>query len=88
MTFDKLISIVSRAYDVHEPDLVQRYYTDPDTDHGDTLAKFLVLDLQDVFDPSRDDENQLCSAVDAIGYAVQQLQSIIRELNNILTYQS
>jgi hypothetical protein len=48
MTLLELISIVDKAYG---PDgLVLLYHTHPDEPHGDTLAQFLALELEDTYD--------------------------------------
>ena len=73
MTFDRLIEIASAAY---SDGLIELYHKEPDGDHGDTLAKFIVLELGDIYSPEVTDETNLAEAVRVMDSAIRQLEAV------------
>jgi len=59
----KLKEIIKIASDAYGCDgVLQRYYDDYSTDHGDGLAKFLVAEITDTYDETATDKEQLKEA--------------------------
>ena len=77
MKLSEIIAIADREY----PDgLVQAHFEDPDGQHGDTLAEFIALELQDVYDADAGDEDQWSEAARAIRRARDELDSVLSAL--------
>jgi len=77
MKLSEIIAIADRAY----PDgLVQAHFEDPDGQHGDTLAEFIALELQDVYDADAGDEDQWSEAARVIRRARDELDSVLSAL--------
>lgn len=74
MELKELIRLADKAYD--EDGLVMAYHEDPEGNHGDTLAKFIALELAGTFDAEANDLNQLNEATRVIGVACQQLNRV------------
>ena len=73
MKLSEIIAIADRTY----PDgLVQMYFEDPEGQHGDTLAEFIVRELQDVYDAEASDEDQLSEAARVMRRARDELESV------------
>ena len=73
MKLSEIIAIASRAY----PDsAVAAYFEDLDGAHGDTLAEFIVRELQDVYDDEASDEDQLSEAARVMRRARDELESV------------
>ncbi len=77
MTLEKLIEMANEAYG---DDLVRAYHDQPDENHGDTLAKFIVLELHDTFDPDATDAEQLAEAVRVMESGSRQLAHVAEHL--------
>ena len=77
MEFDQLIN---RVNDLYPDGMIQRYYKQPKRNHGDTLAKFTVLELHDTFDPDAPDEVQVQNARRAMIAASRELLNIAEGL--------
>lgn len=52
------------------------YIADPDGEHGDTLAEFVVREASDVFDPAISDETNAAEIIKALDKAIVQLQAV------------
>lgn len=77
MTLDELIDIADGAYD---DGLVRQYFEDPDENHGDTLAEFVVHEISDTFDPDLPREKQIAEAIRLMTSAIRQLQDVVSAL--------
>jgi len=67
---EEIVKIADAAY----PDgMVGLYLGQPDEKHGDTLAQFIVFELQDVHDPDLSDDEQLEEAVRVMERAANEL---------------
>ena len=53
MTLNRIIEIANAAY---PDDFIAQYHENPDLEHGDTLAKFLVVELTETYDEGATDE--------------------------------
>ncbi|MDO8751158.1 MAG: hypothetical protein Q7K03_08450 [Dehalococcoidia bacterium] len=80
MEISTLIDIASKAYDRDDSELVRNYFDEPDGNHGDTLAKFIAIELQETFDPGLDDGAQLSQASQYMEKAADQLESLSTSL--------
>jgi hypothetical protein len=83
MTLDKLMLIVEESYggDGH----ILAYYGDPDGQHGDGLAAFVVQEFTENFLPDDDGEKaQLEEALHLMDNAVADLHRIIAALHAAL----
>lgn len=77
MTLKRIIDIADKAY----PDGLIREYTQAvgtdAYDHiGDTLAEFVVIELQDTYDADATDAEQLDTALSAMRTAICELQDV------------
>ena len=75
MTLDELIAVASTDY----PE-VGEYHRHPEENHGDTLAKFVAIELADTFDPTATDEDQREEAQQVMQSAIDDLQKVIDAL--------
>jgi hypothetical protein len=64
-----------------DDNILMQYLRDPRADHGDTLAKFVVLELAETFDPDATAEAQINEAVRVIRNAVSQLEGVLEKLH-------
>lgn len=77
MLLTEIIDIASGAY----PDgLVKEYALLPDEEHGDTLAKFIAIELGEVYDPNESNLDQLQSAIKAMATARDELAAVAAAL--------
>jgi len=77
MKLSEIIAIADQAY----PDgLVQMHFEDPKGEHGDTLAEFIVRELQDVYDAEASSQDQLAEAVQAMRRARDELEGVLAAL--------
>jgi len=77
MTLSEIIAIASNAY----PDsAVDAYFEDLEGQHGDTLAEFIVRELQDVYDADASSQDQLSEAARAIRRARDELDQVLAAL--------
>ena len=65
----RMTRVLSAANKGYPDGYVRAYFRNPKGDHGDTLALFVVKELQGVQTKSE---------------AIQMMQSAIRELNNVI----
>ena len=73
MTLQELIDIADAVY----PDgLVGAYHQNITVDNGDTLAKFLVIELRETFDTDASDDEQLAAAERAVYAAIGELEAV------------
>lgn len=74
MNLTEIIKIASEAYDADGT--VMQCHLNPDEDHGDTLAKFIALELAETYNEEQTDAMQLNTASDTIGKASTELEAI------------
>jgi hypothetical protein len=74
MTLKEVIGIADAAYD---DGLVQAYFEDRDGQHGDTLAKFIAMELADAFEPDLPDEKQIAAAIRVMTTAIHQIEDVV-----------
>jgi hypothetical protein len=79
------IAIANRAYnkatDSNE-DLVQRYYDEPEVDHGDSIARFIALEINDVHDETVAEPRQIKEIVRVLDRAAEELREVSRTFEN------
>jgi len=76
MTLRELIEIADEGYSQSGLFPILAYHEDPESEHGDTLAKWIALELANTYDAEETDEGQLSDACDAILSAADQLQAV------------
>jgi hypothetical protein len=73
MTLEQIIDIADQAY----PDgFIRLYFDEPDGQHGDTLAKFIVLEIKETYDADTDDTAQLRVAFEAMLSGAAELDKV------------
>ena len=82
----KLNELINRAA-VGYPDAQLLEYWDSaherprnNRDGGDTLARFIVIEMAETFDPDASDEEQINEAVRVINRAIADMQAVIEQL--------
>ncbi len=81
MTLQELISVASSGY----PDgLIEQYFEEPKGNHGDSLAKFIMLELSETFDAEATDEEQVLAAIHQMRRARDELDSVISALGGVI----
>ena len=75
LSLPDLIDLADRAYNIDN--MVRLYSRQPNTNHGDGLAKFVADELADTFDSSLDTHDKLVAAITAVESAVSQLQGVV-----------
>jgi len=79
MTLETLTTIANKAYDAGSG-LVLDYFHAPETNHGDGLAKFIAVELQDTYDDTATDAAQREEAARVIRAAAAQLEAVAAAL--------
>lgn len=77
-TVTQLMKIVSEAYDTDG--IVWEYYKSPNKDFGDTLAKFVAIECQEV---AEGETNKAAAMLHAIGKAIAELLRVEAALYNV-----
>lgn len=85
MTIKQLLDKANEGY----PDgYLEMFYDDKGNENkrgvGDTLAKFIVIELIETFDPEADNDAQINEAVRVMENAVRDLQATISALQAVL----
>jgi len=80
MTILDILKIANEAYD--EDNTLAMYY-DPETgdfveNTGDTLARFIVIELQETFDKDATSADQLAEAYRVMSNAYRELERVVR----------
>lgn len=78
MTLDELIECINPMY---EDGLLELYYQHPDGEHGDGLAKFIVIELTERFNAEATDAAQFEDAMQALVSARDQVDEVITALH-------
>lgn len=79
MTLDDLIKIADEAYSSHadmSAGLITAYHENPDGEHGDGLARFIAVELNETFDPDATTLEQLSEANRVMTVAMNQLEFV------------
>ena len=84
MELDKIIEIADKVY---ADGLVGQYHREPKGGHGDTLAKFIAVELRDTYDASLSDEEQIRNAESVLSTACRELESVREAFEDALTDQ-
>jgi hypothetical protein len=79
MTLEQIMDKANQAY---PDDLIRAYWDEPHANHGDTLARFIVAELQDVFDSEANDATNLKAARNAITRAAKELTDVAEALTH------
>jgi hypothetical protein len=74
MTLYALVRIADQAYGDH---LVLSYYKYPDKDYGDDLAKLIVSEISETFDPDAEELDQLREAKEVLAKCEYQLTDVV-----------
>lgn len=82
MDLTEMLNIINEAYDADG--LVAAYASDPDTNHGDGLAEFLVKETGSVFEPGIKNSEQLVCVQSAVSRAACQLLNVAAALSHRL----
>jgi len=79
MSLREIIRIAGIGYNRADPTLLMRAHDGKDV--GDGLAKFIVSELKETYDPKNDKRQQLSEAMRVIGNAVKELIGVHRIFN-------
>jgi len=78
---DSLMIMIRAADKAYDSDgVVMSYFEEPDEDWGDTLAKFIVLELKDTFDSKEGLQKNLDAAASQMYRAASQLTAVAHAL--------
>ena len=72
----KLTEIIEAADKAYPDGMVKLYFENPNGNHGDTLAKFIVLELKDTFDEEATDADQIWTAERTLSRAREELAKV------------
>lgn len=79
----KIINILDRANSRYPDNFLSEYY-DKDGNYypgsGDSLARFIVSEIIDTFDPKASDQSQLEQAAIALRNSIYEIESVIDSL--------
>lgn len=83
ITLDDIIKVANDGYDDgFGEDVILSYHLDKNGDFGDTLAKFIVIELSETFDTDDEDaDNAYFAAADKMLCAIWQLSDVIDALH-------
>lgn len=79
--------LLDLANEVYDDGFLANYYTKEGkvkNGSGDTLAKFIVIELLETFDPKAEKKNQLRTAMEAMESAKYQRARILWELRELV----
>ncbi len=74
LTLDDLIAIAGEGYG---DGLVQGCHEDHDGEHGDTLAKFVAIELADAFSDDQPRKAQIAAAISPMTTAIRDLENVV-----------
>ncbi len=77
MTLEQIIRIADEAYPSERK--VAEYFNDPDGNHGDTLAKFIAIELRETYEEGSS-KDQLRKAYNVMAQALEDLESVVNTL--------
>lgn len=73
----KLKEIIKIASDSYSDDLIMQYYEYPDEGHGDGLARFIALELQETYDEDVTEQEQIAEAYRVMENARDQIEDVM-----------
>jgi len=77
MTLEKIIDVADQAF----PDgFVRKYYDDPQTEHGDSMARFIAFNIIETYEEDITDEEQLAAAMHCLLNGRDELIAVIEAL--------
>jgi len=79
----KLESLIEAASAGYPDGLVQQYYDEPEENHGDSLAKFIMIELSETFDEEAPDDDQVETAIHQLTRARNELETVIGYLEDL-----
>ena len=82
ITLDKLVKAAGKHY---SDGLVELYHRMPFENHGDSLARFIALELEETFDPEADAQVQVHKAIHVLDVARKELTQAIEALEELAT---
>lgn len=74
LILDELIAIADEGY---SDGLGLAYHEEPDGEHGDTLAKFVAVELADTFTEGLPRAEQIAAAIHAMTTAIRDLEEVV-----------
>jgi len=78
-TLRKIVAAADKGYDQHDK-IVLAYFDDEAGEHGDTLAKFIAVELKDTFDRDGDLDHSCDVAIHYLRRAQMQLEDAVNEI--------
>ncbi len=79
MELKQIIKIASDAYD---DGLVEQYFDNPETEHGDGLAQFIASELSETYEEDTTPADKLAEAVRVVFSAQRQLEDVVEALRH------
>lgn len=79
----KFTDLIERINDAYPDDMLALYAREPEGDHGDPLAKFIVAELRETFEPEQGDEYQARMALDLIDKAHREVGAVVERLHAV-----
>ena len=79
----KLTEIIKVASSAYPDDLIMRYHKNPKHDFGDTLARFLAVEIKETYDADEPAGEQLLHAARKVDTAIQALAKVRERLQNV-----
>lgn len=76
----KLQQLINIANDAYPDDMILQYFEKPKGNHGDTLAKFITVELEETFSEESDSDTQIAEAIRAMNTAKREIDNVIRGL--------
>lgn len=83
MKLRQLIAIAAEGYSENLP---LGYFDDPNGEHGDTLAEFIMKEIVDTFEEDESDLKQLAEARRVLRNAIAELKDVVRALDCLSGY--
>jgi len=81
MTADQIIAKIDASYG--DGWQLGQYAADPDGNHGDPLAAFIVLEIRETHDPNKTDAEQIAAARRALETAIADLSGVYDRLTEL-----
>lgn len=76
MTTVTLAEIIRVASEAYPEGLVDLYFKDPTHKHGDTLARFIAIELKETYEAEATNDTKWVIAAHAIDNAIRELGSV------------
>lgn len=82
MTADEIIAKIDQSYG--EGWQLSQYAEDPDGNHGDPLASFIVLEIRETWEADKTDVEQLAAAHRVIRTAIVDLSGVTDRIADLM----